>query len=93
MAASKGIVIYNNKVFEMDFPVETYIVAVAWGQDMICAINDFGKIRKFILRMIMGRYAWREMIGLRDSIEKYGYGTNHGYSLENLDYHKDKVKL
>lgn len=73
--------------------ITDYTAALAWGMDMCRAMNRFGKFRKWLLKLVMGRYAYRELIGLRDCIEKYGYSTDWDYGLEDMKYHKDKVEL
>lgn len=94
-----GILVYNRPdtgqlcTDEINLPIETYMVAVAWGMDFLRKINEFSRFHKWILRLVLGRYAFRELIGLRDCIEKYNYSTTYPYELENMDYHKDKVKL
>ena len=97
----KGMLISNDPegkthVTEIDLPIETYASALGWGMDMCRAMMHFSKFRKYLLKLIMGKYAFRELIGLRDCIEQYGYTCSNpdiGYCLENMEYHKDKVKL
>ena len=93
----KGILSHTNPadgkfhVTEIDLPIDTHMDTFAWGLDMLRKINEFGRFRKWLLRVILGRYAYRELIGLRDSIEKEGYHTKWEYGIERCDYHKDKI--
>ena len=72
---------------------EEYITPFAWGLDMLRAINELGRVRKWFIRLALGRYAYRELVGMRDSIEEIGFDTTLDYGLENMKYHNDKVSL
>ena len=78
-------------------PVRTeYPVVFSWTLDMFRAMTKFGPIRKWLLRAVMGRYAYREMVGARDALLKYGFGIDIdlGYDdLKSMSYHKEKVSL
>ena len=76
---------------EIDLPIETYITVLAWGLDMIRALHERPHVVRWLIRLLMGRYAYRELIGLRDSIEKAGYTTTYNYGIEGCEYHQDKV--
>jgi hypothetical protein len=92
--SKKAIVITEDEdVFEITVPIENYVSVFAWGLDMCRAMQRFGKFRKKLLKLVMGRYAYRELVGLRDCIEKLGYSTSLDYGLEGMDYHKDKAEL
>ena len=79
--------------YEQDFPMEDYIGCIAWGEDMMKAIHAHGKFRKWLIRLALGKYAYREMIGLDETINLYGFNTHDAYELKEMDYHKDKVNL
>lgn len=78
-------------VNEIDLPIETNTDTLAWGLDFIRALRERPRLFQRIVRFFMGRYAWRELIGLRDSIEKHGWYTTFDYGIEGCEYHKDKV--
>lgn len=80
-------------VVEIDLPINTHAVVMMWAMDMLRAIQQQSKFRRWLLRMVLGRYAYREMVGLRDAIDAEGYDTHFEYSLEDMDYHQDKVRL
>ena len=78
---------FNSPNTSDDFSWKLY----AWSVDMTRKLFEMGRIRKWLFRLIIGRYAWREFCGMAqmfgsDSV-KFGYG------LEGCDYHKQKVKL
>jgi hypothetical protein len=81
------------KLFEQEFPIETHSAALSWGMDMLRAIHQHGKFRKWLMKLTMGKYAVREMIGLDDAINKYGFDTHYDYDLKQMEYHHDKVKF
>lgn len=83
----------NLIITEWDLPIQQNSATVAWALDMIRALKERNYLWKWLLRFVMGRYAYRELVGLRDSLEKTGHNTDFGYELNEMDYHKDKVKL
>ena len=76
----------------MNKPKASDYLAMIWGLDMIRAIRDLPKWRQLLVRFFMGKYVWRELIGLRDTIVAMGYTCDTGYSVgEGCDYYKDVV--
>lgn len=69
------------------------ISILVWALDLVRAIQDFSPIRKWLLKLVLGKYAYRELVGLRDALEADGLNTRIGYDLENCNYHKEKVRL
>jgi len=92
----KGIIVFNHPddgrivAESIDLPVDTNMTAVAWALDLCRKINEHSKVRRFLLHLVLGKYAWRELVGLRDSIGKE-WDTSMEYSCEECKYHKDKV--
>jgi hypothetical protein len=72
------------------------IAMAAYGEDCWKAFLERPKVFRFFVRLFMGRYAWNELIGIKETYEKnHGTGlANIGYGLEYKDYHKefDKYK-
>ena len=80
------------QVVEIDLPIETYADTVGWAQDFIQDMLSLPKPISRLIRLLMGRYAWRELIGLRDSLVKHNMVVyDFPYSLVGMSYHKDKV--
>ena len=48
------------------------------------------KFRRFILRLVLGKYAWRELLGLKEAVDKE-WDVSIDYGIERCEYHKDKV--
>ena len=71
--------------------LEKYSVAVFMCvQDMISALGERPKIFLFFIRLLMGRYAWHELINakrLTDAYTGFDY-SSIGYSLKDCEYHK-----
>ena len=94
-----GILLFKNaETGRMDYrkihlPIETYADCAYWGLDMLRKIVEFSRFRKWLIRVLLGRYAYREMIGLRDAlVEKHGLFIEPGwYGIESCEYHKDKI--
>ena len=67
---------------------------MGWTSDFFRALEEFGWLRLWLLRLIMGRYAFREMVGMFDDLKERGCWTpDIGYGLGGMDYHKEKVSL
>jgi hypothetical protein len=79
-----------NRWYEQTFPIETHHALLGWMQDFWAAFSERPKILRWIARVAMGKYAYRELYGSKEAILKSGYGI-WDYSLHELDYHKDKV--
>jgi hypothetical protein len=63
----------------------------AWSVDLTRKLFEMNKLRKWLFRIIIGRYAWREFCGM---VEMFGEDSPlFGYGLEGCNYHKEKVKL
>ena len=66
--------------------------AFTWGQDFWRAFHERPRILRWIAYVCMGRYATRELIGMRDAIEGQGYSThNYDDSLKDMAYHQERV--
>lgn len=79
-------------VTEWDLPIDMNFSILAWGEDLIRALNNIPYWRRWLIRRLMGKYAWRELIGLRDDLLKKGYPLD-GWSAvpHECEYYKDKV--
>ena len=65
-----------------------------WSLDFIRAMNERPTLIKYLLRLILGKYAYREFVGLVEAFEKDGwYDPFMCYGCEGVDYHKDKKPL
>ena len=62
----------------------------AWAQDFISALCE-RRLARLFFRLIVGRYAYREFIGLQDSVMRFGHNPYWGYGLEKVEYHQDSV--
>jgi len=45
------------------------------------------------MRIAMGKWAYREFVGLMDELERNGCVPYMSYELEGMSYHNDKVPL
>lgn len=64
-----------------------------WSIDFIRAIRERPIFAKILFRVCIGKHAYREFIGMIDSFQSAGFSPYFGYSLEDMEYHKDKVPL
>ena len=65
----------------------------AWAIDFLRAYYERPFICKILARVIFGKYAYREFIGLIHSFVDEGTPIDFGYSFTNADYMGDKVPL
>jgi len=72
----------------------SYASAAAWALDFWYAFLERPKILRWIAKLAMGKYAYREIYGAKQAVKKYGwFRETCGYDLKNMDYHKDKVEI
>ena len=64
-----------------------------WSLDFIRAVRERPLLAKILFRICLGKYAYREFIGMMDTFQGAGYSPYYDYSLESADYHKDKTPL
>jgi hypothetical protein len=88
----------NTKLEDMKMEIQylnNYISTVAWAQDFVYALEERPKIFKWIFKLTIGKYAWREFLGMVETlIRSGGYYPNHvGYSCAKQEYHKDHRTL
>lgn len=64
----------------------------AWAIDFTRAIQSRRRWVRLLLRCLMGRYAYRELVGLMEALEARGVSM-HGvtYELQGQQYHNDSV--
>ncbi len=70
-----------------------FATAFGWGQDFWRAFHERPRPLRWLAYLCMGRYATRELIGMRDAIENEGYSTHYPYdeTLMAMEYHSEKV--
>jgi hypothetical protein len=69
---------------------DTLATAGVWGYDMALAILERPKWMRPFLRLFMGRYAFREFVGMCRTINKY-YSVGDEYWCHDNTYHKEAV--
>lgn len=62
----------------------------AWAIDFIRCVEEFPKWRKFLLRLVLGKYAAREYVGIREHLDEQRENQSQwGYGLEMCGYHSE----
>ena len=75
-------------------PVNQNYTLIGWVEDFLRVIEEFGSVRLFLLRLVLGRYGYREMIGMLDYLKEIGWWTpGIGYSLKEMNYHQEGDRL
>jgi hypothetical protein len=62
-----------------------------WSLDFIRAVRERPLLSKILFRLVIGKYAYREFIGMMDTFQYAGYSPYFDYSCETVGYHKDKI--
>jgi len=71
----------------------SYILLYAWTIDFVRCVEEFSFLRKLLLRIILGKYASREYVGMRETMDlEMEESSQFGYGLENCDYHNNEWK-
>ena len=71
----------------------SFAPAFSWGQDFWRAFHERHWLLRWIAFAAMGRYAVRELVGMRDAIEEQGYSTHYPYdeTLKQMAYHQEEI--
>lgn len=60
----------------------------AWSVDFVRCVEEFSIWRKWILRLVLGKYAAREYVGLREHLDsQQDRQSQWGYGIEGATYH------
>ena len=73
--------------------IGNYIVVVAWAQDFIRAVGSRPKLFRWIFKVMIGRYAWRELVGMYEALIEAGSTPDFEYELKGQRYHKEHPEL
>ncbi len=69
-----------------------YCTVYACTEDFIKALGERPVLFRWLIRLLLGKYAWHELILAKRHVEQHmGFDCgNWGYGLEGCEYHKDK---
>ncbi len=62
-----------------------------WSLDMVRAMNNRPWLMRQLFRIAVGRYAYREFIGIVKELKAQGCSPDFDYNLEDINYHKDPI--
>ena len=71
--------------------MRSYASVAGWAVDFVKAARERPLWARLLLRLALGRYAYRELAGLVTELKKQGFVTNLPYELEGTDYHRDAI--
>ena len=75
----------------MNYPYDWALFA--WAIDFLRCVEEFPVWRKWLLRFVLGKYAAREYVGIRELLDKQQENQSQwGYGLENVPYHDENWK-
>jgi len=61
----------------------------AWANDMCRALNERNRFWKWLFRLSLGKYAYREYIGMIHMLNRAEYHPEFEYALEHAAYHNN----
>lgn len=64
-----------------------------WALDFVRAAAERPLWLRIILKLVVGKSAFREFVGLVDELERGGFLPYLRYELEGMEYHRDKMPL
>lgn len=70
-----------------------YATVAAWAVDFARALYARPKWAQWLFRISVGRYAYREFVGLVSALDETGMPTQYDYDLENMEYHHEHLPL
>ena len=59
----------------------------AWANDMCRALNERNQFWKWLFKLSLGKYAYREYVGMINMLDKGKYYPEWEYALEDAKYH------
>ena len=70
-----------------------FIIA-AFAEDFWMAFLEKPKIIRWLVKILIGRYAWNELLGIKRTYEEYSNFKlkEHGYDLKRCEYHNELNK-
>ena len=68
-------------------------VAVCWATDFVSALKERPLVMRLLFRLVAGRYAYREFLGLVKELSGTGYYPGLDYELKDMDYHNEPLPL
>ena len=71
---------------------EICMAVTTWALDCVRAAKERPWMMKILLRFVLGRYAYREWVGMVNVMKKLHNPTLE-YGLEKMDYHKEHQPL
>lgn len=67
--------------------------AFGWTLDFLRAVHNRPRFTHWLLRLAVGRYAWRELCGMSHAIRQQGFPPENDYDLQGAGYHQEQVNL
>jgi hypothetical protein len=65
----------------------------AWAIDFVRCVEEFPVWRKWLLYLVLGKYAAREYVGLREHLDSQQENQSQwGYGIEGTPYHREPWK-
>ena len=66
-------------------------LAGIWGLDFARKIFEMSWFRRKLFQLVVGRYGFREFMGMCQALEKAYHDMHAGYGIEGTEYNKEKI--
>ena len=76
-----------------DVPRVNYATTFAWALDFCRAVRERPWWARWLFGIVLGKYAYREFIGVQDALARESFDPYMDYSLQGVEYHADKLPL
>ena len=63
----------------------------AWAIDFVRAIFERNILAKLFFRIAIGKYAYREFVGMVETMNKEGLYPWMDYDLKHMEYHQESI--
>jgi hypothetical protein len=70
-----------------------YACISAWALDFVRALRERPLLAKIVFRLVAGKYAYREFVGMMDAMQREIGTVYMDYGLEGSQFHRDRLPM
>ena len=87
----RGLLVCEREEPEVEGTMSDYARVTMWAMDFIRAARERPLWAKIALRFVLGKYAYSELIGMMDAIQRDTGCVYFSYDLEGGEWHKNPM--
>ena len=72
-------------------PKVNWATTFGWALDFCRAVRERPWWARWLFRIVLGKYAYREFIGIQDALMRESFNPYYEYECRNVEYQSDKV--